>query len=55
MPAESPAPHPELAGLAARKAQLEAKLKATGLSAESKARTELFLSQVTARIAELSK
>jgi hypothetical protein len=55
MPAESPAPHPEVDGLAARKAQLEAKLKAPGLSPESKARTELYLAQAIARLAELSK
>ena len=55
MPAKSPAPHPELAGLAARQAQLEAKLKAPSLSAESAARTELYLAEVKARIAELSK
>lgn len=55
MPAESPAPHAEVAGLVARQAQLAAKLKAPGLSAESKIRTELYLSQVIARLAEISK
>jgi hypothetical protein len=55
MPAETTAPHPELAGLAARQTQLESKLKATGLSAESKARTEAYLAEVKARIAQLSK